>query len=346
MMVSSKTSKKMVALVLLALHFFSCKPIDKVTEGKIEGLVWFNDDAREMLRFRKDYVQQTRWDSTEAGVRKAEHYFPYTHDKELNTVTFNGRTIRLHETAEGPWQLVPETRSAAQEEGGLTMEQPSDGPSKEQEMAPLIQVMGTVVSSGLLPPGYTKVIFQASNDSTVIFETQTDARGHYQMKVPRNAYRIHAEAAGFISEGRQMDLTNLVEEGHADVTVTLSSWRLVAIEPQAIVRLGELTFDTNRAVIKPSSYPELNRLLQAMKEQPSLVIEIQGHTDNVGAAASNLKLSRQRAQAVKTFLVARGIRSERIRTIGYGETRPLVSNDDEEEGRALNRRVDVKIISL
>ena len=79
-----------------------------------------------------------------------------------------------------------------------------------------------------------------------------------------------------------------------------------------------------------------------MKEVPTLKIELSGHTDNIGKDDYNLKLSQNRADAVKNYLVSRG-RPNRIDAVGYGETRPIVSNDTK-EGRASNRRTEFEII--
>jgi len=73
-------------------------------------------------------------------------------------------------------------------------------------------------------------------------------------------------------------------------------------------------------------------------------VEISGHTDFVGAKAFNKRLSEKRAAAVKSFLVSKGVDTRRIKTVGYGEERPLASNDDEKEGRSLNRRVEFRVL--
>ena len=80
-----------------------------------------------------------------------------------------------------------------------------------------------------------------------------------------------------------------------------------------------------------------------MKEVPTLKIELSGHTDNIGKDDYNLKLSQNRADAVKNYLVSRAVDPNRIDAVGYGETRPIVSNDTK-EGRASNRRTEFEII--
>lgn len=104
-----------------------------------------------------------------------------------------------------------------------------------------------------------------------------------------------------------------------------------------------INFDYNKATIKPESMGTLNMIVQILKDNPELKFEVGGHTDGDGEDAYNLKLSQQRADAVKTQLVKMGIAAERLTTKGYGETKPIASNSTD-EGKANNRRVEfVKI---
>ena len=104
-----------------------------------------------------------------------------------------------------------------------------------------------------------------------------------------------------------------------------------------------ITFDVDKADIKPESMGTLNMIVGIMKKNPSLKFEVDGHTDNTGDAAHNMTLSQQRADAVKVELVNLGIDNTRLMTKGFGDTKPLDSNDTS-EGRANNRRVEfVKI---
>ncbi len=96
-------------------------------------------------------------------------------------------------------------------------------------------------------------------------------------------------------------------------------------------------FDTNKSVIKPEFQSQLDDVAKVLKNTPDLTIEIQGHTDSAGSEKYNQKLSERRANAVKDYLVSKGIDKDRMTAKGYGELMPVASNDTE-EGRAANRR--------
>ena len=106
---------------------------------------------------------------------------------------------------------------------------------------------------------------------------------------------------------------------------------------------GGITFDTGKAAIKPNFNPVLNDIANVMIKYPETRIEVQGHTDNVGSDADNLKLSELRAQSVTTALINKGVESTRLSPVGYGESKPIATNDTP-AGREANRRVEIKII--
>jgi outer membrane protein OmpA-like peptidoglycan-associated protein len=107
--------------------------------------------------------------------------------------------------------------------------------------------------------------------------------------------------------------------------------------------IEDLLFEYNRAVLVGRTQPQLDKIAEFMRNKKNVVIRIEGHTDATGSPESNLRLSMQRAEAVKIFLVQRGIASLRIQTIGFGKTRPIATNATE-FGRKLNRRTEVVII--
>jgi outer membrane protein OmpA-like peptidoglycan-associated protein len=111
-----------------------------------------------------------------------------------------------------------------------------------------------------------------------------------------------------------------------------------ALAASGKVTLNNILFDTGKATLKPESDAQLKTVVALLKGDPSLKLEIQGHTDNVGGKEANLKLSKERADAVKANLVKGGIAAARLTTAGFGDTQPVTDNKSE-EGRAGNRRV-------
>jgi outer membrane protein OmpA-like peptidoglycan-associated protein len=107
--------------------------------------------------------------------------------------------------------------------------------------------------------------------------------------------------------------------------------------------LKNVYFDTGKANLKASSFASLNNLAKLLKAKKTLIIEISGHTDNVGDVNKNIILSEQRAKAVKKYLLKKGIPSLQVQTKGYGDKQPIADNNTA-TGRKKNRRTEVKII--
>ena len=114
-------------------------------------------------------------------------------------------------------------------------------------------------------------------------------------------------------------------------------------EEEKVFILKNVFFDTGKSTFRSESFKALNELVDAMKSKSTLVIEISGHTDNVGTPETNLKLSGDRANAVRNYLLKKGIAADRVSAIGYGDARPVASNSAE-EGRQQNRRTEVRIV--
>jgi OmpA-OmpF porin, OOP family len=129
------------------------------------------------------------------------------------------------------------------------------------------------------------------------------------------------------------------------MTLKTDDLRLAAFSEGDIIELKYLYFESDKSELHPRSFIELNKLVRVMQARPSMKIEIRGHTDNLGEEQYNLKLSKDRAQAVARYLIKNKIPSKRLKFDGYGSRLPIDSNESE-EGRQNNRRVEIYIEKL
>ena len=146
-------------------------------------------------------------------------------------------------------------------------------------------------------------------------------------------YRSHA---GLIPDSIEVEL-RIPRSGN----VSRKSFAVLEVGRKLV--LDNIHFAYNRYDIERESMPELDYLVKLMKARPTLRIKIEGHTDNMGDELYNQRLSRLRTQSVKRYMMKKGIASDRLFTIGYGESRPTATNDTE-EGRRLNRRTEFIIL--
>ena len=119
---------------------------------------------------------------------------------------------------------------------------------------------------------------------------------------------------------------------------------LKKVEVGIKVVLDNIYFQTGKAILRPESEEALNQVLRFLENNPSMRLEISGHTDNTGSLRINQKLSRDRASAVVNYLVGKGIPQEMLESKGYADTQPVAENSTV-EGRTKNRRVEFKVLS-
>ncbi len=110
-----------------------------------------------------------------------------------------------------------------------------------------------------------------------------------------------------------------------------------------VIRLRGVNFDFDRDTLRPESFPILNRAAERLRQCGSERLQVEGHTDSIGSDAYNQDLSERRARTVRDYLVSRGVAGSRITSAGFGESRPIASNDNP-DGRFLNRRVEVRFL--
>jgi OmpA-OmpF porin, OOP family len=213
---------------------------------------------------------------------------------------------------------------------------------------PWVTVRGKIIDATTGKPMSAKIVYERLPDGKEMGITQTNpATGEYEIRLPAgHLYGIRAEAKDKMSENQSLDLRNVKADqviDHEDFN--LDPIQVAAIEENVTLTLNNIFFDFNQAVLKPESFPELNRIVTLMKEKTGVQIEITGHTDNTGEAAYNLGLSERRAKSVIKYLAEQGIDGSRLNVQFFGETKPIESNATK-EGRRKNRRVEFKILKV
>ncbi len=165
--------------------------------------------------------------------------------------------------------------------------------------------------------------------------------GEFVAKVPAKKLKVKASALNYKSQIKEVT----VKPGQTVVVnFELEPYKLIKVTKKKIVIKQKIYFQTGKAIIRPESFPVLDEIVQVLKDNPWIRLRIEGHTDSVGSAAYNLRLSQKRANAVRNYLISKGIDPSRLEAVGYGESRPIAPNTTP-EGRAKNRRVEFVIIS-
>ncbi len=156
--------------------------------------------------------------------------------------------------------------------------------------------------------------------------------------------------AGLVAGGLAGDqIGKYMDKQEAEMRQALAEVESASIQREqdvlAITFKSDFSFGFDSAVIKPGAENEIARVAAVLLKYPQTNISIEGHTDSKGAEEYNMDLSRQRAEAVKNSLIGRGLSSSRLQTIGFGESKPVATNDTE-AGRQQNRRVRIVIVPI
>lgn len=157
-------------------------------------------------------------------------------------------------------------------------------------------------------------------------------------------YAIVVEAEGYLPAKYMLDPAEANDSGKVVMNIELTAGNHSTHAAGQVLRLNNLIFQMGKSKISPESFGELEVVLKMMKDNSKMVIQLEGHTDYLGSARDNMKLSKDRVTAVKKFLTSRGIPSGRIKTRAFGGTMPI-SRDETPEGHSLNRRVELRILS-
>ena len=206
---------------------------------------------------------------------------------------------------------------------------------------PVLMVEGKILDAETGKPVNAEVINESLLENMPVAEnTSSQNEGKYKMIMPKGeAYGLLAKAEGYMPMAKSVDVSHL-----DSFSKKVHNIYMVPIEVGQTIRLNNIFFEFNKSTLKSTSYPELDRVASLMENHENMVIEVAGHTDSVGSDRYNKKLSKDRAEAVKTYLVEeKEINAERIKTKGYGESKPIATNKTE-KGRQANRRVNFTIL--
>ncbi|MEL6191439.1 MAG: OmpA family protein [Bacteroidota bacterium] len=203
-------------------------------------------------------------------------------------------------------------------------------------------VRGTITDSLTTTPVYAHISMIDLATGDTIRDIYSDKiNGKFLMSLPLDKnYAAQVQAPGYLFSSKNFSLKDIKEETYYDLAIAL-----MPIKEGAQVVLNNIFFESGSFELKETSNTELMFLVNYLKANPKLKIEIQGHTDDVGSPASNQTLSQKRAEVVRAFLLDNGSFEERITAKGYGESQPVADNATE-EGKAANRRTEFKILEV
>lgn len=281
-----------------------------------------------------------------SGTKDGKHWY-YSSVREDGMGYSDIYTIKpIEEVKKEP--VVAKNPEPAKEEP----KQPVVEPVKEQ---PKVEPKVEPVKPTVVPVKYVVKVVDAETDAPLDAKVRMQGLkdnapagmmtngNDYEFSISNKAakdYRLSVEREGYIFQ----NVTVRIEAASTTPKTITNTIRMRKLVVGAVSILRNIYFDFDRATFKTEAYPELNKLEAMMKQNQNLMVEIAGHTDSYGTKEFNKGLSQRRAMAVKNFLTSKGIDPRRVKTVGYGEDKPLASNDDEEEGRQLNRRVEFKVL--
>lgn len=212
--------------------------------------------------------------------------------------------------------------------------------NEELKPEPVILLSGKVLNKKTNAPLQVDITYEDLATGVELGIASTNPKtGEYKIVLPAGKkYGCISHLEGYYPINENIDVTDLKKYTEIKKDLYMSP-----IEKGEVIRLNNIFFDFAKATLQKESYPELNRVAELMTNNPSLIIQLNGHTDSVGDDASNMTLSKNRAQAVVDYLVQKGVDKSRLESKGFGETKPIANNDTE-DGKAINRRVEFLVL--
>ena len=220
-------------------------------------------------------------------------------------------------------------------------EEPKKEEPKKVQLQPFKYLVKVVDAESKVPLD-ARVKLQGLKDNVAVGFSPV-GNGTYEFSIKEKSakdYRLSVEKEGYIFQNQSIRIEGASEQVKTKTLIV--ELRKLKVGVSSVLR--NIYFDFAKATFLQESYNELNKLETMLKQNTGMQVEISGHTDSVGPAEYNKQLSQRRANAVKNFLTSKGIDARRIKAVGYGEDKPIASNDDNADGREINRRVEFKVL--
>jgi outer membrane protein OmpA-like peptidoglycan-associated protein len=226
-----------------------------------------------------------------------------------------------------------------------------DEPANKDFVDPIVQLqkdlqIGTILKGKVIdafsasPLGARMTLTDNEKNKILAVINSDPVTGDFEMFIPHGGnYGVSTEMEGYLFNSINFNVPAFTDLREIDTHIIM-----VKVEKGSKVVLKNIFFDTGKSDLKQESVSELENIRKLLDGNPNLIVQINGHTDNVGEATYNRALSQKRASSVVDYLVRNGVESNRLAAVGFGEERPLVSNDDELGGREINRRTEIEII--
>jgi outer membrane protein OmpA-like peptidoglycan-associated protein len=213
---------------------------------------------------------------------------------------------------------------------------------EKEKPDPVVLVSGNVYNAKTKQPLSASLLYETLPDGVEAGNAVSNpSDGAFKIVLPYDKnYLIRATADKFFAQSENLNLDSLTKAGYREIHKDLY---LVPIEIGQVVRLNNVFFDFDKWDLRPESFVELDRVVKLLAENPAIEIEMSAHTDSKGSDEYNFTLSDNRAKSVKDYILSKGIAESKIISQGYGETKPVATNDTD-DGRQLNRRVEFKIL--
>lgn len=210
-----------------------------------------------------------------------------------------------------------------------------------------IYAVGKIVSAVTKEPVIAKITYQSLpyGSKVGLLQGSTFSFPLYD----NEKYELTVEASGFARARYMIDPAeaNADRKVVRDIELTIPQSAMGHAETVhtvgKVMRLDNLIFEVGKSKIDPTSYSELDEVVQMMRNNPKMVIQLEGHTDVRGDPRKNMELSQQRVTAVRDYLIKKGVHKGKVRTKAFGGTQPI-SRENTEEAHKLNRRVEVRIL--